>query len=326
MDRIPTYSDVVDAAARLKGVAVRTPLLEAVTLGAKLGCRLFVKAEVLQRIGAFKFRGAYNAIDRLDGAARKRGVIAYSSGNHAQGVAAAAAMLGAPATIVMPKDSPAIKMANTKALGAEVVPYDRYAESREEIGQRLAKERGLALVKPYDDPNVIAGQGTAGLEVAEDMKALGLKPDIFVTPCSGGGLSTGCALAIKEHFPAASCYSAEPAALDDMARSLKFGKRVENNPAAKSICDALLAPTPGELTWQIASRLLAGGVSATDEECLKAMRDAFLELKLVVEPGGVVGLAAILNGRLAVKGKVVVAVLSGGNVDPALFARALAGE
>ena len=324
MDRQPTFADIEAAARRLKGVAVRTPLLEAHGLGQRLGCRLFVKAEVLQRIGAFKFRGAYNTIVQLDEAQRRKGVVAYSSGNHAQGVAAAAAMLKVPATIVMPTDSPAIKMANTKAMGAEVIAYDRYTQSREEIGQRLASERGLALVKPYDDTNVIAGQGTAGLEVAEDMATLGLKPDIFAAPCSGGGLSTGCALAIKEKFPAAQCYSAEPARLDDMARSLSAGTRVANDPAARSICDALLAPTPGEVTFPLAQRVLAGGLAATDEEVLRAIKTAFLELKLVVEPGGAVALAAILEGRLDVKGKTVAVMLSGGNVDPATFTRALA--
>jgi threonine dehydratase len=324
MDRQPTFADIEAAARRIAGVAVRTPLLEAPTMGARLGCRLFVKAEVLQRIGAFKFRGAYNTIVQLTEDQRRKGVVAYSSGNHAQGVAAAAAMLKTPATIVMPKDSPAIKMANTKALGAEVITYDRYNESREEIGQRLASERGLSLVKPYDDTRVIAGQGTAGLEVAEDMAKLGLAPDVFVAPCSGGGLSTGCALAIKERFPAARCYSAEPAGLDDMARSLGFGKRVTNNPAAKTICDALMAPTPGEVTFPLGQRVLAGGIAASDEETLRAMKAAFLELKLVVEPGGAVGLAAILEGRLDVKGKTVVVMLSGGNVDPATFTKALA--
>ncbi|MFN0043280.1 MAG: threonine/serine dehydratase [Alphaproteobacteria bacterium] len=323
MSAIPTLADIEDAARRIASVAVRTPLIEAHALGQRLGCRLFIKAEVLQRVGAFKFRGAYNKICQLDAPTRARGVVAYSSGNHAQGVAYAAAMLGAPATIVMPTDSPAIKMANTRAYGAEIVTYDRYKESREDIGQNLSSARGLALVKPYDDLDVICGQGTAGLEIAEDMARLGLTPDVFLAPCSGGGLVTGCAVALKAKFPNTLCYSAEPAGLDDMARSLAFGQRVTNNPAAKSICDALLAPTPGEITFPIAQRHLAGGVSATDEECLKAMKAAFLDLKLVVEPGGAAALAAALSGRLDVKGKCVVVMLSGGNVDPATFKRAL---
>lgn len=323
MPHIPTFADVQDAAQRLKGMATRTPLVEAHAIGASLGCRLFVKPEVLQRTGSFKFRGAYNRISRLDEAERKRGVVAYSSGNHAQGVAAAATLVGAPSVIVMPADAPAIKIDNTKALGGEVVLYDRMEENREEIGQRLSSERGLTLVKPYDDPCVIAGQGTAGLELVEQAAELGAAPDIVVSPCGGGGLTAGCALAVKERLPNAMVFGAEPAGLDDTARSLAFGQRVANNPKATTICDALMAPTPGEITFEINRKLLAGAVAVTDPEVLSAMRRAFLDLKLVVEPGGAVALAAILSGKIDVRGKTVVVVCSGGNVDPAMFERAL---
>ena len=326
MDRPPSFDDVLKAKERIDGHAVRTPLLQAPQIGARLGCRLFVKPEVLQHIGAFKFRGAYNKISQLDDSARKRGVVAYSSGNHAQGVAYAAALLGAPATIVMPSDAPAIKIANTKTLGATVVLYDRARESREEIGQRLTAERGATLVKPYDDGDVIAGQGTVGLELMTDMQALGQKPDIVVVPCGGGGLIAGCSLAIKALGPDTAIYSAEPAGLDDTARSLVFGQRVTNNPKATSICDALLAPTPGEITFPINQKNLAGGLVVTDAEVLRAIKTAFLDLKLVVEPGGAVALAAVLASKIDCRGKTVAVVLSGGNVDPVLFERALKAE
>lgn len=323
MTHIPTYADILDAAKRLKGVAARTPLLEAHVMGAALGCRLFVKPEVLQRTGSFKFRGAYNSIGRLDETERNHGVVAYSSGNHAQGVAAAATMVGAPSVIVMPADAPAIKVANTKALGGEVVLYDRFKENREEIGQRIASERGLTLVKPYDDPYVIAGQGTAGLELVEQAKEMGTAPDIVVSPCGGGGLIAGCALAVKENLPNAAVYGAEPAGLDDTARSLSFGQRVSNNPKNTTICDALMAPMPGEITFEINRKLLTGAIAVTDDEVLSAMKRAFLDLKLVVEPGGAVALAAVLSGKIDVRGKTVAVVCSGGNVDPAMFERAL---
>ncbi|MFO0998435.1 MAG: threonine/serine dehydratase [Alphaproteobacteria bacterium] len=323
MDHSPTFEDVLKAKERIDGHAVLTPLLHSPSLSKRLGCTLYVKPEVLQHIGAFKFRGAYNKISQLDEAARKRGVVGYSSGNHAQGVAAAAALLGAPATIVMPSDAPAIKIANTKALGATVVLYDRARESREEIGQRITAEKGATLVKPYDDGDVIAGQGTAGLELMRQLEERGKRPDIVVVPCGGGGLIAGCSIAIKAINPATSIYSAEPMGLDDTARSLAFGERVSNNPKATSICDALLAPTPGEITFPINKKNLAGGLVVTDAEVLRAIRAAFLDLKLVVEPGGAVALAAVLEGKVDCKGKTVAVVLSGGNVDPAVFERAL---
>ena len=324
MDRLPTIDDIRAAAGRLGPVAVRTPLLEAPLLNEALGARVLVKPEVLQRTGSFKFRGAYNTIAQLDEGARKRGVVAYSSGNHAQGVAHAAALLGAPATIVMPKDAPAIKMANTKAYGAEVVTYDRHTESREAIGEALAQERGLSLVRPYDDVRVIAGQGTVGLELAEQAAEKGTALDLVLCPAGGGGLIAGTSTALRAAMPDLAVYACEPEGLDDTARSLAAGERLANNPAARSYCDALLAPTPGEITFEINRKTLAGGLVVTDHEVALAMAAAFKFLKIVVEPGGAVALAAALTGKLDLAGKTVGLVCSGGNVDPETFRAVLA--
>jgi threonine dehydratase len=321
---LPSFADVAAAAERLEGRAVHTPLLESPALSARLGGRLLVKAEPLQRTGSFKFRGAFNALAQLEAAQRRAGVVAYSSGNHAQGVAAAAQLLDVPATIVMPADAPAIKVANTRGYGAEVVLYDRFGEDREAIGRRIAAERGAVLVPPFDDPRVIAGQGTAGIEIAHQAEALGLRLDAVVIPCSGGGLAAGCALALAALAPEAALYSAEPVGFDDTRRSLEAGMRVANDPAARSLCDALLVPTPGALTFAINRRHLAGGLAVSDDNVLGAMAAAFAELKLVVEPGGAVALAAVLAGKLEVSGRTVVAIASGGNVDNATFARVLA--
>ncbi len=319
----PTLADIEDAVQRLSGLAVVTPLLESPALNARLGGRLLVKAEPMQRTGSFKFRGAYNRMCRLDATAKARGVVAYSSGNHAQGVAAAAQILGMPALILMPADAPAIKIRNTKSYGAEVVTFDRYKENREAKGEALRAERGAVLVPPYEDPFVIAGQGTIGLEIAEQAAARGANLDAVVTSCSGGGLAAGVAIAIKAKAPRAAVYTAEPAGFDDMARSLRSGHRESNAPGAQSICDALLAPTPGELTFSITSRLLAGGFTVSDDEVRQAMATAFSELKLVVEPGGAVALASVLSGKLKLEGKTVAVVCSGGNVDPDTFCGAL---
>ncbi len=321
-----TLADVEEASRTLAGKVVRTPLLESPLLNERLGGRLFVKAECLQRTGSFKYRGAYNCIAHLDPAARSRGVVAYSSGNHAQGVAAAARVFGIPAVIVMPSDAPQMKIDNTKAYGAEVVLYDRDREDREEIGRRIESERGLALVRPYDDRYVVAGQGTTGLEIADDLAALGVDPDALVVPCSGGGLIAGTATGLKSRFPNVAAYSAEPAEFDDTARSLAAGTRQSNVPGRKSICDALLVGTPGKVTFEINKALLAGGVVATDAEALRAMRVAFEFLKICLEPGGAAALAAVLAGQVPVKGQAVVVVGSGGNADPAMFARALAQD
>jgi threonine dehydratase len=323
--RLPDAGAVRAAAARLENQAVVTPLLSSPRVDARLGGRVLVKAENLQRTGSFKFRGAYNALAQLDAAERRAGVVAYSSGNHAQGVAAAAALLGIPATIVMPSDAPAIKIANTRADGAEIVIYDRHSENREAIAARIAAERGAALLPPYDDARVIAGQGTIGLEIAAEVAARSLQLDAAIASCSGGGLVTGCALALMEACPGIAVYAAEPEGFDDMRRSIAAGERLANDPAARSICDALLASTPGVITFALARRLLADSIAVSDDEVRHAMRVAFEDYKLVLEPGGAAALAAVLSGRLDIKGKTIAVVASGGNVDRAAFAAVLKG-
>lgn len=315
----------IDAAARVVApFAVRTPLLTFPVLNERVGTQVFLKPEMLQRTGSFKFRGAFNKLASILHDKRSGGVVAFSSGNHAQGVAAAAKILNMQATIVMPADSPLTKRERTKSYGAEVVLYDRDRDDREAISNDIARKRGATLVRPYDDPFVIAGQGTAGREIADDMAALGLVPDIVVAPASGGGLIAGVATAVKSRFPQAQVIVAEPAGYDDHALSLKAGHREAHPVAARTICDALMAMMPGELTFAINSKLLAAGVNATDAEVGAAVAFAYRELKLVVEPGGAIGLAALLAGRIDVKGKNVVIVLSGGNVDADLFAKLVA--
>ena len=317
----PTAADIAAAAQRLAGVAVRTPLVNAPVLDERLGARVFLKAETLQRTGSFKFRGAYNKISQIPPERRAAGVVAYSSGNHAQGVAAAAKLLGIRATIVMPSDAPRLKRARTEALGAEVVAYDRNNEDRAGIAAKIVAERGATLVPPYDDPLIIAGQGTIGTEIVEDLAALGLAPEIVVIGASGGGLAAGVSLGVKARVPAAKFYTVEPEGFDDTARSFKSGKREANPRLSGSICDALMSNTPGELTFPITQALIGEGLVVSDAEVARAVRYAFEELKLAVEPGGVIGLAALLAGKLDVRGKVVVGVLSGGNIDAELFAK-----
>jgi threonine dehydratase len=317
----PTAADIAAAAQRLAGVAVRTPLVSAPVLDERLGARVFLKAETLQRTGSFKFRGAYNKISQIPPERRAAGVVAYSSGNHAQGVAAAAKLLGIRATIVMPSDAPRLKRARTEALGAEVVAYDRNNEDRAGIAAKIVAERGATLVPPYDDPLIIAGQGTIGTEIVEDLAALGLAPEIVVIGASGGGLAAGVSLGVKTRVPAAKFYTVEPEGFDDTARSFKSGKREANPRLSGSICDALMSNTPGELTFPITQALIGEGLVVSDAEVARAVRYAFEELKLAVEPGGVIGLAALLAGKLDVRGKVVVGVLSGGNIDAELFAK-----
>ncbi|MFQ5783468.1 MAG: threonine/serine dehydratase [Alphaproteobacteria bacterium] len=319
----PVFADIADAAERLRDKAVTTPLLESPLLNEDLGARVLVKAEPLQRTGSFKFRGAYNNISRLGADARRRGVVAYSSGNHAQGVAAAARLLETPALIVMPKDAPAVKVANTRAWGAEIVFYDRERDSREDVAQRHAAERGAALVPPYDHPMTMAGQGTVGLELAAQAEALGATLDAVLVPCGGGGLIAGCALALAERAPGVPVYASEPEGFDDTARSLAAGSRETNASGGRSFCDALLAPTPGEITFAVNRRLLAGGFAVSDDEVARAMRLAFLHLKLIIEPGGAVALAAVASGRFDARGKTVAVVASGGNADPEIFSRAI---
>jgi threonine dehydratase len=321
---LPTPADVDEAARRLDGIALRTPLLTSPALDAKTGGRVFLKAETLQRTGSFKFRGAYNKLAAIAPERRAAGVVAYSSGNHAQGVAAAARLLSMPSVIVMPSDAPRAKRERTAAFGAEIVLYDRAREDREAIAEAIARERGATLVPPYDDALIIAGQGTAGREIVEDLQALGLKPDVVVVTASGGGLTAGIALAVKARVPNAALYTAEPAGFDDHARSFKSGEREQNAALTGTICDALMARTPGKLTFAINRSLVGAGVSASDDEVAAAVAFAFAELKLVVEPGGAVALAALLSGKIDVKGKVAVAVLSGGNVDPEVFSRLVA--
>lgn len=320
LDRLPTFADIRDAARRIAPYATRTPLVEWAALNERVGARVLVKPETLQRTGSFKFRGAYNRIAQLDPAACPGGVVAYSSGNHAQGVAAAAALAGLPAVIVMPEDTPRMKRDNTQGYGAEVVTYDRASEDREEIARAIAEEKGAVIVPPYDDPDIVAGQGTVGLEMAEDAAARGVTLDHVVSNASGGGLIAGISLAFAELSPATRVWVAEPQGFDDHARSLASGRRETNEAATGSICDALLARTPGEITFAINSRRLAGGLVASDDEVRAAMAYAFSTLKLVVEPGGAVGLAALLSGRLEIEpGATVGVVLSGGNVDRESF-------
>jgi threonine dehydratase len=320
----PTAADVDAAALKLAGVALRTPLVNSPVLDARLGARVFLKAETLQRTGSFKFRGAYNKLSTIPPERRSGGVVAFSSGNHAQGVAAAARILGMPAVIVMPSDAPRPKRERTAALGAEVVLYDREREDRTAIARGIAEQRGAVLVPPFDDPMVIAGQGTTGREIVEDLAALGLKPDVVVVGVSGGGLIAGIALAIKARVPDVMFYSAEPEGFDDTARSFQSGQREVNARLSGSICDALMSNTPGAITFEINRKLVGQGVAASDAEVGRAVAFAFNELKLVVEPGGAIGLAALLAGKLDAKGKVVVGVLSGGNVDAELFHRLVA--
>ncbi|TMV07612.1 threonine/serine dehydratase [Ruegeria sediminis] len=316
--------EMIEAAAtRLKGHARRTPLLGSPFLDEIAGRRVLVKPECLQHTGSFKFRGAWSAISALDPETRRRGVIAFSSGNHAQGVAMAATGHGIASVIVMPSDAPQLKIDNTRALGAEVVLYDRATESREEIGEALASERGLTLIRPYDEPQVIAGQGTTGLEIAEQAAELGIhRADVLVC-CGGGGLTSGIALALEGHAPGLRARPCEPEGFDDTKRSLISG-RIERNPSISgNICDAILTPQPGEITFPILQRLCGPGLSVSEDEALHTMALAFLRLKIVLEPGGAVALASALFRQDEIAGDAVIVVASGGNVDPDLFASAL---
>jgi threonine dehydratase len=321
---LPTAADVDAAARRLAGVVLHTPLLTSATLDAITGGRIFLKAETLQHTVSFKFRGAYNKLAAIPPEQRAGGVVAFSSGNHAQGVAAAARRLGMLCVIVMPHDAPRAKRERTAALGAELVFYDRTRDDREAIAGDIAARRGAVLVPPYDDALIIAGQGTAGLEIVDDLRALGLVPDVVVVTASGGGLTAGIALAVSARVPAVKLYTAEPQGFDDHARSFRSGQREQNAALSGTICDALMARMPGKLTFAINRSLVGAGVVASDDEVAAAVAFAFYELKLVVEPGGAVALAALMTGKIDVTGKVAVAVLSGGNVDPELFSRLVA--
>jgi threonine dehydratase len=318
--------DMIRAAnARLVGQKRVTPMLGSPFLDQIAGRRVFVKAECLQHTGSFKFRGGFAAVSALPMAQRARGVIAFSSGNHAQGVALAARMHGVAATIIMPADAPAMKIANTRAYGAEVVLYDRAGgESREEIGARLTAEKGLTLIKPYDEPQVIAGQGTVGLEIAAQAEELGIEAAEVLVCCGGGGLTSGIAVALAADAPQFLVRPVEPEEFDDTARSLQSG-RIETNAAPSGgICDAIVTPSPGQITFPIMQGLCGAGLVVSEDEVLRAMALAWARLKIVVEPGGCVALAAALFHSEKIDGDSVVAVATGGNVDPALFQRALA--
>ncbi|HNP35542.1 MAG TPA: threonine/serine dehydratase [Woeseiaceae bacterium] len=320
---VPDYLDVVAAAERLSGKAVKTPLLRSAILDEITGAQVFVKAECLQHSGSFKFRGAFNRLVQLSEAEMSCGVVAWSSGNHAQGVAYVSKMLGVNATIVMPRDAPSIKIENTRRLGANIIFYDRASESREEIAHRISVEHGSTLVPSYDDANVIAGQGTVGLEIVQQLEVMNVELDLLLVCCGGGGLIAGTALAFKELSPGTKIFAVEPDGYDDHSRSLEAGRRLKNSGKARTLCDALLAPEPGAITWQINSQLLTRGLVVQDEEVLKAMRFALTELKIVAEPGGAVALAALLAGKAPARGKNIGVVISGGNVDDLVLEAAL---
>ncbi len=311
------------AAARLQGFVRRTPLLRSPFLDDIAGRRVWVKPECLQHTGSFKFRGGWSAVSALSEHARAQGVIAFSSGNHAQGVALAASAHKAPAVIIMPADAPRMKIENTRALGAEVVLYDRGSEDRDEIGDRLSKERGLTLIKPFDEPQVIAGQGTCGLEIAEQATEHGLVQCDVIVCCGGGGFASGIALALEADAPGLRVRPAEPEGFDDVARSLKSGRIERNAQTSGSLCDAILTPQPGDLTFPILKRLAGPGFVVSEDEALKAMALAFSRLKVVAEPGGAVALAAALFHGDALEGEDVIVTISGGNVDAEVFCRAL---
>jgi len=321
--KIPGLKDITAAAARLRGVAVKTPLLESVVLSEELGARVFLKPENLQRVGAFKFRGAYNRLCQLTDDEKSRGVVAFSSGNHAQGVAAAARILGIRATIVMPDDAPAVKRDNTLSYGAEVIEYDRNRESREQIAAEVAARQGAIIVPSFEDFDVICGQGTAGLEAVEQAREQGIVFDQFFCPIGGGGLISGCATAIKSLSPETEIHGVEPEDFDDVKRSLALGARQSNTRQGGSVCDALLTPTPGPMTFAMMRKYLNSVLTVSDPEALYAVKYAWEKLNLVVEPGGAVALAALLSGKAAVGGKTLCILLSGGNVDAATYQRAL---
>jgi threonine dehydratase len=316
---LPDLSNIHAANARIADLMVRTPLLRSARLDALTGADVWLKAEPLQHTGSFKFRGAANRIAALSAAERKKGVVAFSSGNHAQGVARAAKLAGVAATIVMPSDAPAMKVARTRADGAHIILYDRATEDREAIAAQLAAEQGNVVIPSFDDPYIIAGQGTAGLEIADALTHL----DLFLCCCGGGGLVSGCTLALRATFPDVAIVTVEPENYDDVARSLATGERLGINGFAHTLCDALQTPKVGALTFAILQAAGAMGVFASEAEVKAAMRFAFEEFKLVVEPGGAVALAALLAGKVDVRGKSVAVMLSGGNVDAETFAMCL---
>ncbi|WND02441.1 threonine/serine dehydratase [Temperatibacter marinus] len=318
-----SYEDILSAATLLKGNSVQTPLLENPNLNEAMGGRILIKPECLQRTGSFKFRGAYNRLARLTDDEKERGVVAFSSGNHAQGVAYAAKLLKVPAIIVMPIDAPKLKMENTKAYGAKVITFDRYSESREAIADQISKETGAVVVPSFDDPHIMAGQGTMGLEIAQSCLDLNIVPDQVLINCGGGGLSSGSFLALVHHFSSLEGYVVEPVGYDDTKLSLETGVMQDADITQKSICDALLSPRPGKYTLEVLQHLKVKGLTVSDAEALETVAYCARELKLTGEPGGVVSLAAVLKGKIPVKDKTTVVVISGGNIDPALLEKAL---
>ena len=316
--------DIEQAARRLQGVAVTTPLLQSAVLNQRCHGRVLLKPENLQHIGAFKFRGAYNRLCQLDRQARSRGVVAFSSGNHAQGVAYAARLLDIPATVVMPTDAPDIKLSGTRQLGANVILYDRHRQSREQIAAQQAQDTGATLVPAFDDADIISGQGTVGLELIQQGRQLAMLPELVLSPCGGGGLLAGVATAVQALSPTTRIYGVEPELFDDHWRSRQAGERVTIDGTAPTLCDALMATTPGELTWSINSRLVVDFLRVTEAQVQHAISFAFRYLKLVVEPGGAVALAAILHRKIDVAGSCCCVILSGGNMDGAVLADCLA--
>jgi len=320
----PTIDDIRMAAKRIAAEAVRTPLLSNAALDELTGGRIFLKCENLQRTGSFKFRGAFNAVASLSEAERSHGVVASSSGNHAQGIAEAARLFGVPATIVMPGDAPAAKREGTRRRGASIVDYNRATDDRDALTASIVADTGAELIHPYNDGRVIAGQGTIGLEIAEDLARRGEHADIVMVPCGGGGMSAGIGLAIAAESPETEVYLTEPEGFDDYGRSLAAGSIQRNPRTDGSICDALMAPQPGAIGFAINSATGAHAIAVSDAEALAAVAFAFRTLKLVVEPGGAVALAGLLAGRIDARGKTVVILLSGGNIDPVVLERALA--
>ena len=318
-----TINDIKNAQATLNGHIVATPLLQAPLLNAQLGARIFIKPECLQKTGSFKIRGATNRIKNLRGDEAARGVVAFSSGNHAQGIACAAKEADIKATIIMPEDTPNIKLSNTKQYGANVITYDRYTQDRLVVAEQVVNETGGILIPPFDDPFVMAGQGTVGLEIADQLKSINIEPDYLMVPVGGGGLLSGTSVGFEHSFPEGQIYGVEPENFDDLTRSLASGKIEKNNLNARSICDAILTNSPGQLTFPIIKKYVSGGLTVSDDQAMAAMKTAYEHFKIVCEPGAAVGLAAILNEKLDIKNKNVVIVISGGNVDLALFQQAL---
>ncbi len=315
----PTFNDILDAVKNIKNIAVKTPLLESSLLNKIIGGRVLFKAEVLQKTGSFKFRGALHTISSLSNEQKNNGVVAFSSGNHAQGVALAASLAGIKSTIIMPKDAPLIKINNTKEFGADIILYDRYSEDREEITTEFAKKNGASIIKPYDAALTIAGQATIGVEIAEQCNELNIMPDYLLAPCGGGGLMAGICLSMAKILPKVKLYCVEPDEYDDTKRSLETGNRQCNSGNIKTYCDAIVTPTPGEYTFPINKKYLSGGFAVSDKQVAKAVINAFEYLKLVVEPAGAVGLAALIANKLPLQGKTAVVILSGGNVDADMF-------